>query len=91
MNYSDRGPGLFGLIRWECYCLGLDPEAITEDRIRKLLLHIGYDHSTTKDANLIVAQKAARAEWNSQNAPKLAPMAIHWNAKLPIVPTIGKD
>lgn len=99
MNYSDRGPGLLGLIRWECYCLGLDPETMSVEyamgyvwQVAKLSVNqatITEDPPAANDRQ--ITQLVARAAWKEANAAKLAPMAIHWNKRLPIVPTIGPE
>lgn len=94
MNYEDRGPGLFGLIRWECYCLRLDPDVFTMDEAKKLLAENGYsskDIDRVKDGDNRIAVKVAKIAWDAANASRFEKPKIHWNAKMPIVPRVSRE
>lgn len=80
MNYEDRGLGLFGMMRWEFYCLGMDPDALTQEHARKLLADQGCPSVSlnTSGPYQEMALECARQEWKTRVGEKSGPMKIHW-------------
>lgn len=104
MNYEDRGPGFFGLVRWERYCMGLDPDgasifnpniqvsmAYTEEQEKEHEAIRRRMSTNPSDEDRARARSIALRDWREWIARKSGPMQIHWNAKMPIVPRVSKD